>query len=276
MAAKRTFREVARHIIFDSSAIPSKLFDLCLIGAICASVLVVMLDSVAPLHKLYGESLYVLEWFFTVLFTLEYFLRLYAAKSRMRYATSFFGLIDLLSILPTYFSILFPGAQYFLIVRFFRVLRIFRLLKLMTFVREADFVTASIRASGRKIMVFLFFVLVLVSIVGAIMYMIEGPENGFRSIPESIYWAIVTVTTVGYGDISPQTPAGRFLAALLMITGYSIIAVPTGIVSSEMSSMRGRNSRNRSCPSCPDVVHDTDALYCRVCGRRLSWITKGD
>jgi len=275
MTARRTFKELARHIIFDSSTIPSKLFDLGLIGAICVSVLVVMLDSVASLHRAYGRELYLLEWFFTLLFTLEYFLRFYAAKSRLHYAVSFFGLIDLLSILPTYFSILFPGAQYFLIVRFFRVLRIFRLLKLVTFVREADFVTASIRASGRKIMVFLFFVLVLVSIVGAIMYMIEGPENGFRSIPESIYWAIVTVTTVGYGDISPQTPAGRFLAALLMITGYSIIAVPTGIVSSEMSSMRGRSLRKSACPSCSDAESDIDARYCRFCGRWLDTAPPG-
>lgn len=269
MAEKRTFKDVARHIIFDSNTVPSKLFDLGLIGAITLSVLVVMLDSVEPLHQAYGRELLMLEWGFTLIFTVEYLLRLYVASSRLRYARSFFGIIDLLSILPTYFSVFMPGTQYFLVMRFFRVLRIFRLLKLVTFVKEADFVMASIRASGRKIMVFLFFVLVMVCIVGSLMYMIEGPENGFRSIPEGIYWAIVTVTTVGYGDISPQTVMGRFLAAILMIVGYSIIAVPTGIVSAEMTSMQNKQGQKNRCPSCPLAVHDDDALYCRHCGGLL-------
>ncbi|MCF8217092.1 MAG: ion transporter [Chlorobium sp.] len=269
MAEKRTFKDVARHIIFDSNTVPSKLFDLALIGAITLSVLVVMLDSVEPFHRAYGMAFVMLEWGFTLIFTIEYLLRLYVASSRLRYARSFFGIIDLLAILPTYFSVFVPGAQYFLVMRFFRVLRIFRLLKLVTFVREADFVTASIRASGRKIMVFLFFVLVMVCIVGSVMYMIEGPENGFRSIPESIYWAIVTVTTVGYGDISPQTVSGRMLASLLMIVGYSIIAVPTGIVSAEMTSMQNRRAQKHFCPTCPLAVHDDDALYCRYCGGLL-------
>lgn len=188
-----------------------------LIAAIILSVTVVMLDSVATIHQAYRQALYGVEWFFTMLFTIEYLVRLYASKSRVRYIFSFYGIIDLLAIIPTWFSIFVPGTQYLLVIRFFRVLRIFRLLKLVKFVKEAEFVKASIIASGRKIVFFLFFVLVTVSIIGSLMYLIEGEENGFTSIPKGVYWAIVTITTVGYGDIYPQTVLGRTLAALLMI-----------------------------------------------------------
>jgi voltage-gated potassium channel len=190
-----------------------------LIAAIILSVTVVMLDSVATIHQAYEQALYGVEWFFTMLFTIEYLVRLYASKSRVRYIFSFYGIIDLLAIMPTWFSIFVPGTQYLLVIRFFRVLRIFRLLKLVKFVKEAEFVKASIIASGRKIVFFLFFVLVTVSIIGSLMYLIEGEENRFTSIPKGVYWAIVTITTVGYGDIYPQTVLGRTLAALLMITG---------------------------------------------------------
>ncbi|MCW8795748.1 MAG: ion transporter [Chlorobium sp.] len=271
MNQQNTFRKKLQHIIFDFNTIPAKMFDLVLIAAILLSVVVVMLDSVTRIHLDYGGVLYFLEWFFTLLFTLEYALRLYVAASKTKYAFSFFGIIDLLSILPTYFSILFPGTQYLLVIRFFRVLRIFRLLKLGKFVREGEFVKASLMASSRKIVIFLFFVLVTVSIIGALMYLIEGEENGFHSIPEGVYWAIVTITTVGYGDIYPQTIMGRMLAAVLMITGYSIIAVPTGIVSAEMAAMNEKIKSNlsgiKSC--CTSQDHDEDAHFCKVCGKPI-------
>lgn len=269
MNGNTPFRERLRHIIFDYNTLPAKAFDLLLIAAITLSVLVVMLDSIGTLHAAHGQFFWRLEWFFTILFTLEYFLRLYAAPDTKRYAFGFFGVIDFLSVFPTWLSLFIPGAQFLLVIRFFRVLRIFRLLKLMHFVREGNYVWASIVASSRKIFIFLFFVLILVSIVGGVMYLIEGPTHGFGSIPESIYWAIVTVTTVGYGDIVPETVWGRLLAALLMITGYSVIAVPTGIVSAEMAAMNRMAGRRLHCPSCPNLEHEQDARYCRNCGHEL-------
>jgi len=269
MEKNGTMRERLRHVIFDYDTLPSKAFDLILILCITLSVLTVMLDSVPSLHASAGGFFLALEWFFTVLFSVEYALRLYASPERRRYALSFFGVVDFLSVFPTWLSLFVPGAQYLLVIRFFRVLRIFRLLKLMQFVREANFVKQSVVASSRKILVFLFFVVVLTSIVGALMYLIEGESHGFRSIPESIYWAIVTVTTVGYGDISPETPLGRALAALLMITGYSVLAVPTGIVSAEMAAIDRASRRTKSCASCPELLHDGDARFCRRCGRPL-------
>ncbi len=272
MTSRTAFKQRLAHIIFDYDTVPAKLFDLLLIAAILMSVLTVMLDSVAGIHSAYGHILYRLEWGFTILFTVEYLMRQYVASNRLRYTTSFFGVIDLLSILPSYFSIFFPGTQYLLVIRFFRVLRVFRLLKLVKFVREGEFVKASIIASGRKILFFLFFVLVTVSIIGALMYLIEGEENGFHNIPEGIYWAIVTITTVGYGDIYPQTIAGKALAALLMIMGYSVIAVPTGIVSAEMAAMKDRIEKDFSShiSCCKTIAHDNDAKFCKECGRPLS------
>ena len=271
MAPSKTFKEKLAHIIFEYDTIPARLFDLFLIAAIIVSVFVVMLDSVSGIHAVYGGFFYALEWFFTILFTVEYGMRLYVASNRPRYIRSFFGIIDLLSILPTYFSIFFPGTQYLLVIRFFRVLRIFRLLKLVKFVKEGEYVKTAMVASSRKILFFLFFVLVTVSIIGALMYLIEGEEHGFHSIPEGVYWAIVTITTVGYGDISPQTVPGRALAAMLMIIGYSIIAVPTGIVSAEMASMNEQIhadlSKMDKC--CKTVGHDDDAKFCKVCGKPL-------
>ncbi len=271
MKTHRTPKEKLQHIIFDYDTVPAKMFDLTLIVAIMLSVTVVMLDSVARIHSQYGGLLYALEWFFTLLFTMEYLLRLYASHSRIKYAVSFYGIIDLLAVLPTYFSLLFPGSQYLLVIRFFRVLRIFRLLKLAKFVKEGEFVKASVVASSRKIVFFLFFVLVTVSIIGALMYLIEGEAHGFHSIPEGVYWAIVTITTVGYGDIYPQTVLGRILAAMLMITGYSVIAVPTGIVTSEMATMSEKIEADlklaRRC--CASDDHDEDAKFCKVCGRPL-------
>ncbi|MCG8344852.1 MAG: ion transporter [Chlorobiales bacterium] len=270
MTPQRTFKQKLAHIIFDYNTVPSKLFDLILIGAIVLSVIVVMLDSVPDIHAVYGDFFYGLEWFFTILFTVEYGLRLYVASSRIRYVRSFFGIIDLLSILPTYFSIFFPGTQYLLVIRFFRVLRIFRLLKLVKFVKEGEYVWSAVVASSRKILFFLFFVLITVSIIGALMYLIEGEEHGFYSIFEGVYWAIVTITTVGYGDISPQTVPGRALAAILMIIGYSVIAVPTGIVSAEMAAM---NEQIRTdlvgINMCCNIDHDHDAKFCKKCGKPI-------
>lgn len=273
MTPSKTFKQKLAHIIFDYDTIPARMFDFFLIAAIILSVVVVMLDSVSAIHAVYGNFFYGLEWFFTVLFTLEYGMRLYVASNRVRYVTSFFGIIDLLSILPTYFSIFFPGTQYLLVIRFFRVLRIFRLLKLIKFVKEGEYVRNAVVASSRKILFFLFFVMVTVSIIGALMYLIEGEEHGFHSIPEGVYWAIVTITTVGYGDILPQTVPGRALAAMLMIIGYSVIAVPTGIVSAEMASMSEKIDadllRNNRC-CCKTVSHDDDAEFCKKCGKPLS------
>jgi voltage-gated potassium channel len=271
MTPKKSLRQQLHHIIFDYDTLPAKAFDLLLIAAIIMSVTVVMLDTVRSIHDAFGPLLYGIEWFFTILFTIEYGIRLYATATRKRYFFSFYGIIDLLAILPTYFSIFLPGTQYLLVIRFFRVLRIFRLLKLVKFVKEAEFVKASIVASGRKIVFFLFFVLVTVSIIGALMYLIEGEENGFTSIPKGVYWAIVTITTVGYGDIYPQTVLGRALAALLMIAGYSIIAVPTGIVSAEMAAMHGKIEAGRKLfdPCCQRNARDPEARFCKVCGRAL-------
>ncbi|ACF11470.1 Ion transport protein [Chlorobaculum parvum NCIB 8327] len=271
MTSRKNLRQKLHHIIFDYDTIPAKAFDLVLIVAILLSVTAVMLDTVSSIRIGYGELLYGLEWFFTILFTVEYLIRIYASDSRARYIFSFYGIIDLLAILPTYFSIFVPGTQYLLVIRFFRVLRIFRLLKLVKFVQEAEFVKASLIASSRKIVFFLFFVLVTVSIIGALMYLIEGEESGFTSIPKGVYWAIVTITTVGYGDIYPQTVLGRTLASLLMIVGYSIIAVPTGIVSAEMAAMHEKieagNKKEVSC--CESTKHDKDACFCKICGRPL-------
>lgn len=266
-----TLKEKLGHIIFDYNTLPARLFDLGLIAFIILSVVIVMLDSVASIHAAYGGLFYVLEWGFTLIFTVEYLMRVYVASNRFRYMRSAFGIIDLLSVLPTYFSLFFPGTQYLLVIRFFRVLRIFRLLKLVKFVREGEYVKQALLASSRKILFFLFFVLVTVSIIGALMYLIEGEEHGFHSIPEGVYWAIVTITTVGYGDISPQTVPGRMLASLLMIVGYSVLAVPTGIVSAEMASMNEQIRSGLPCGTscCERIEHDSDAKFCKECGKPL-------
>jgi voltage-gated potassium channel len=210
-----------------------------------------------------------LEWFFTLIFTIEYILRLVSVGRPFKYATSFFGIIDLFAFLPTYFSLLFPGSQYFLVIRILRLLRIFRILKLVQFLREARLLLKALRSSSRKVAVFLFTVLLLVVIFGSLMYVIEGEENGFTSIPMSIYWAIVTLTTVGYGDISPQTGIGQTLASIIMILGYSIIAVPTGIMTVEMAQTFRTSTSTQVCPQCSAEGHDENARFCKLCGARL-------
>jgi len=268
-AAPRNFRQRLHEIIFEADTSAGKFFDTALILCILISVILVMLDSVGSIRASWGKILYIFEWLFTALFTIEYVLRLYSVGRPLKYATSFFGVVDLLAILPTYFSIIFPGTQYLLIIRILRVLRIFRVFKLVQYLSEARLLTQALRASRRKILVFLFTVLTLVIVFGSLMYLIEDESNGFTSIPRSIYWAAVTLTTVGYGDISPQTNIGQALAALIMIIGYAIIAVPTGIVTVELSQAYRRNISTTACPECSLEGHDSDAKYCKYCGAKL-------
>ncbi len=266
---RKSLRFRLHEIIFEADTSAGRVFDVLLIISILASVLVVMLDSVRPINNQYGHQLYLLEWFFTILFSIEYILRLFAVGRPLNYARSFFGVIDLLAVMPTYLSLLFPGSQYFLVIRILRVLRIFRVLKLVQYVSEARYLMRSLRASLHKIIVFLFTVLTLVIIFGSVMYVVEGEAHGFTSIPRSIYWAIVTLTTVGYGDISPQTSLGQAIAAVIMILGYSIIAVPTGIITAEMSRNRDEIISTQACLQCSAEGHDPDAKYCKYCGARL-------
>jgi voltage-gated potassium channel len=268
VTAERSRHRLHR-IIFRTDTPAGRRFDLLLIVSIVASVVVVMLDSVAGIVADHGRLLWILEWVFTFFFSVEYLLRLYCSPNPHRYAVSFFGVIDLVSVLPTYLMLFFPAGKFFLIIRLIRILRIFRVLKLVQYIGEADALARALWASRRKITVFLFCVLTLVCVFGAAMYVIEGEQNGFTSIPRSIYWAVVTLTTVGYGDISPRTGPGQFLAAIIMVFGYAIIVVPTGIVSAEMAS-QGRRGVWRTCPSCACEGHDDDARYCKNCGGALS------
>jgi len=263
------WRKVAHEVIFEAETPAGRAFDVGLFIAIVASVMVVMLESVASIRRDYEGLLRVVEWTFTVVFTIEYLFRLASVARPLRYATSFFGLVDLLSIAPSYASLILPGAQALLVIRALRLLRVFRVLKLGHFLDEASQLRSALRASGRKIVVFLGAVVTIVIIMGAVMYFIEGAERGFTSIPVSIYWAIVTMTTVGYGDIAPQTWIGQTLAAMLMIAGYGIIAVPTGIVSVELAQAKGRLVSTEACPSCGAEGHDPDARHCKYCGAAL-------
>ena len=267
--SNRRWRDVLFEIIFEADTPAGKWFDIILIICILLSVLTVMLDSVSSIREKHGELLYAVEWFFTILFTVEYIFRLICVGRPIRYAVSFFGIVDLLAILPTYMSLLFFGSRYLSVVRVLRVLRIFRVLKLGHHTKEAAVLKKALYASRRKILVFLFVVLSLVVIIGSLIYLIEEEENGFTSIPRSVYWAIVTLTTVGYGDISPVTGLGQFLAAIVMILGYSIIAVPTGIVTVELSRAHAEQSSCQACPSCSAEGHDRDAKFCKYCGTKL-------
>jgi len=240
-----------------------------LILAICLSVVVVLLDSVESISARFGGALFFTEWFLTVVFTIEYFLRIYGTKQKLRYMGSFFGVVDLLAILPSYVSLFLPGTQYLMIFRAIRVLRVFRVLKMAHYVGEANLLLRAVRASGRKIVVFVLSVVTLVLILGSIMYLVEGPENVYTSIPKAVYWAIVTLTTVGYGDISPNTPLGQAIASVVMILGYGIIAVPTGIVTAEIAYATKELRMKRPCGRCKEIEHDPSANYCRTCGERL-------
>jgi voltage-gated potassium channel len=264
------WREKIYEIIFEADTPMGKAFDVALLWAIIASVIAVCLDSVEYYQKHFHEALVVAEWIFTGLFTVEFVLRLVSVRQPLRYVFSFYGLVDLLAILPSYLSLLVPGSQHLLVIRILRLLRVFRVLKLGRYVSESQLLGTAIMNSRRKIIVFLFTVLTLVVVIGAAMYLIEGEEHGFSSIPRSMYWAIVTLTTVGYGDITPQTVIGQLLSSVLMILGYGIIAIPTGIVTAELTSVThsGRVT-TRTCPSCLSEGHRIDARFCSDCGGRL-------
>jgi voltage-gated potassium channel len=256
-------------IIFEADTPAGKRFDVVLLMLILLSVLAVCLESVRELREAHGALLHGIEWVFTALFTLEYVMRLMTVRQPLRYALSFYGVVDLLAILPTYFVFFFPGSQSLLVIRALRLLRVFRILKLTHFVGEARLLVAAMRASFRKIVVFIGVVMTIMLISGALMYLIEGEENGFTSIPVSVYWAVVTMSTVGFGDIVPHTVLGRCVASLLMILGYAIIAVPTGIVTVELSAAARAASNTQACPSCGAGSHDNDARHCKFCGGKL-------
>ncbi|MEZ4450920.1 MAG: ion transporter [Nannocystaceae bacterium] len=258
-------------IIFEAETPAGRLFDVVLLIIILLSIVVVSLESVASIDSYFHTFLQALEWLLTLAFTVEYTLRLLCVRRPLRYALSFFGLVDLLSILPTYLSLVFTGAQSLLMIRTLRLLRVFRVLKLAQFMSEAQTLVGALRASRSKIAVFLMAVLTLVVISGTLMYLVESDESGFTSIPRSMYWAIVTMTTVGYGDIAPRTALGQFFAALLMISGYAIIAVPTGIVSAELvnTSHNRPSLSTRTCSHCAVEGHEAEANYCRHCGNPL-------
>lgn len=264
------WRSLLHEVIFEAETSAGKTFDVALIWAIMFSIMVVLLESVAQIRIRYGLFLYLLEWFFTFLFTLEYGLRLFSVSKPWRYAVSFFGIVDLLAIIPTYVSVVLPGAHYLLVIRVLRLLRVFRIFKLTSYLSEAHVIKSALLASRKKISVFLLTVMTLVVIIGSLIYVIEGENNGFTNIPVSIYWAIVTLTTVGYGDLSPQTSLGKILAAIVMIAGYGIIAVPTGIVTVEFSqAMNKKKISTEACPACSGEGHDPDALHCKYCGAKL-------
>lgn len=262
-------RQKLHEVIFEAETPLGKLFDLLLIIAILASIIIVMLESVLTLNLKYGKLFYRLEWIFTILFTFEYFARIASLKKPIHYIKSFYGVIDLLSILPTFLSLFFSGTQALMVLRVMRLLRIFRILKLVRFLSEANKLFYALKASMPKIIVFLVSVVCINLIVGTLMYIIEGGENGFDSIPRSIYWAIVTMTTVGYGDIAPVTVTGQTLASFIMILGYGIIAVPTGIVTSEIHLAKTKKISTESCPSCGSEGHEVDASYCKNCGAKM-------
>lgn len=266
----RHLRERLHDIIYQHDSPAERAFDATVLAAILLSVLVVMLDSVASISAVHGPALHAAEWFFTILFTIEYLLRLWTSHDRAAYARSFYGVVDLLAVLPTWLSILFPPGRFLVALRILRVLRVFRILKLAEYVEQGAVLTAALRASRYKITVFVCAVLTIVVVVGSLMYLIEGPSAGFTDIPQGIYWAVVTLTTVGYGDIAPQSPLGKALAATLMILGYGIIAVPTGIVTLELDrASRADRAERRACPGCGSDEHDVDAGYCKHCGTQL-------
>ncbi len=268
--AKETARQYLFRVIFGTDTPAGKRFDLILIYSIFISVGVVMLESIQHIATRYWGAILLAEWFFTILFTIEYGLRIYCAPNRWRYITSFYGIIDLLAILPTYLGLFVGNMNYLIVIRLLRVLRIFRVLKLMRYLEEANILMRAIGASHRKILVFFATVLVLATVFGALMFVVEGPEHGFTSIPTSIYWTIVTITTVGYGDITPHTTLGKVIASFAMLTGYSIIAVPTGILTAELNQELMRDRRRLSCHGCHSVGHERDAKHCRFCGENLT------
>ena len=264
-----TLREKIKIIIFGTDTKAGKLFDVVLIITIVLSIITVMLDSVLEYNQQYGHMLRIAEWTFTIMFTVEYLLRIYSIRRPISYIFSFFGIIDFLAILPTYLSLFMPGTEVFAIIRVLRVLRIFRVLKLVQFMGEADMLMTAMIASRRKVFIWLFLVMNIVIILGSVMYLVEGGNTGFDSIPRSIYWAVVTLTTVGYGDVVPLTSLGQALASFIMVLGYSIIAVPTGIVTSEIT-FAAKNTKEQRCVVCGKEGLNEDAKFCSNCASKLT------
>jgi voltage-gated potassium channel len=260
-------------IIFEADTPAGKWFDIVILYLILLSVAAVMLESVVSIREKHGYWLNIIEWIVTIAFSIEYVLRIISVKRPINYITSFYGIIDLLSILPSYIGLFFVQSHYLTVIRSLRLLRVFRVLKLSHYIKESVILVIALRKSRRKIMVFLYFVLLVTVILGSFMYVIEsGHDSGFTSIPQSIYWAIVTLTTVGYGDIAPVTPLGKFVAACIMILGYSIIAIPTGLVGVEFSNAMKSNDTisTQNCPNCLKEGHDKDAVHCKYCGEKLN------
>ncbi|MFZ2171705.1 MAG: ion transporter [Methylococcaceae bacterium] len=267
-----TLRHTLYQVIYQAHTPAGRRFDIALIILILASVLTIILDSVAEISQQYREQLSTAEWIFTILFTIEYILRIFCIHRPFKYIASFYGLIDLLAIVPSYISLLIPGSHYLQVIRILRVLRIFRVLKLVRYINQSNLLLNALMASRLKIAIFLFTISTLLVVFGSAMYLVEGPENGFTNIPVSIYWAVVTLTTVGFGDITPKTDLGRAISAVVMIIGYAIIAVPTGIITTELSQEMKRQHKllnRRICPKCRKPDHDMDANYCRICGTEL-------
>lgn len=258
--------------IYGTHTPAGKLFDIVLLVVILFSVLIVMLESIPSFDEKYHNILNISEWTVTILFTIEYILRIICNSKPRKYIFSFFGIIDLLSTIPKYLSFFVVGSQYITAFRALRLLRVFRILKLVRFVGESNKLIRAVRASRTRIFIFVFFILIIAVILGTVMYLVEGPEHGFNSIPHSVYWTIVTITTVGYGDISPQTGLGQFLASLIMIIGYGVIAVPTGIITAEIATdkLLKPEEENKSCPECAIQIYRSDAIYCRNCGFKLN------
>ncbi|KQW11787.1 ion transporter [Pseudomonas sp. Lb2C1-1] len=269
MQSSSNWRERLYVIIFQTDTVAGRRFDSTLLLIILASLVIVMLDSIDSVHKNYAALLAAIEWGFTFIFIVEYGLRLYCSPKPLRYAFSFYGLVDLLAIVPGILALYYSDAQYLLIIRIIRMLRIFRVLKLSPYLKQANYLMAALRGSKQKIIVFLVSVSTLVTVFGTLMYVIEGPGNGFTSIPKGIYWAIVTLTTVGFGDIVPKTPLGQVVSSLVMITGYSIIAVPTGIFTAELATAMRGDQLQHDCPVCSKNNHEHGAAFCSRCGNAL-------
>ena len=269
MMTKQQFRQELYRVIFGTDTPAGQRFDIFLIYAILISILAVIFGTVDSLINQFSSVFFLIEWLFTGLFTLEYVLRIFCSPNRRKYLFSFYGIVDLISIVPSYLGLFIAGAQYLLIIRLLRVLRIFRVLKLVRYLSEADVLMRSIVQARRKIFVFFTIVLVMSTLFGCLMYVVEGPGNGFSSIPKSIYWTIVTITTVGYGDITPHTVLGQVISTLAMLTGYSIIAIPTGIITAELANEMQREKSVYPCPNCVKAGHDMDATHCKWCGGGL-------
>lgn len=268
----KELKEKLYEIIFESDTFWGKTFDVALIACISFSVLIVLLESIHSIPPQFALALEITEYVLTAFFTFEYLTRIYCSPRPKQYIFSFFGIVDLLATLPVYLEFLLPGSRYFLVIRIFRLIRVFRVFKLFSFLAEGNLLLHSLRQSFNKILVFFFFVVIMVTAIGTIMYMVEGnvPNSAFSNIPNSIYWAIVTMTTVGYGDITPITPFGRFLSAIVMLLGYTIIAVPTGIVSATMIDEGNKRKDKRICPHCGKRGHEENAVYCKYCGQDLN------